>query len=624
MEKLFEEKFIRLDGKKPITPFNKPLNYRQADECDDIGLIVMSPYVVIDVDKEVEYELLLKIVNKLNIKTRVMKTTRGGHFWFTSGKPLKNSVDINTALSINIDIRSHGKHSQCQVKSGGVWRDWVVWNDDVEELPYWLTPINHKESFFNMGNGSGRNDKLFSYIITLTNAGLSRDQVRDTIRIINEHLFSDQLDEGELSSILRDQAFEDLHDNFFVGRTFQHDTFSRYFANDNNVYLLNDRLYMYNAGFYSDHITHMHRRMIDYIPTLTQRQRGEVTNYLHLIADIPKEKSPYHIVTNNGLIDVRSEGIQPYSPNVFTTNKINAYYDEDAYCEAVDKTLNKMCKYDPELRLLMEELIGYCLLPTARFQKAFILSGEGSNGKSTFMDMLIDFLGNENVSSLSMKELNHNFKLSEITSKLANIGDDISAEYIDDSSIFKKLVTGEDITVDKKNEQPYKLRNTAKLIFAANSLPMAMDKSDGFMRRLTIIPFNARFTKDDIDFDPFIGDKLVTDEAHSYLLNIGLKGAMRLFENNTFTEPQSVIDIITQYTYDNNNVLGFIDERSDLIDGAITGPLYDEYTYWCAQYGHTPYQIRKFNSEIRTHTPYTTSNVNRNNKTVQTWGRKKV
>lgn len=623
MEKLLEEKFIVLEGKKPITKFTSPLNYRQAKDKDDLGLIIYAPYVVVDVDNEIEFQLLFKILIELGVKTRVMRTTRGGHFWFKSSNPHKNVVDSNTALSLDIDIRSYGKHSQVQVKVAGNWREWIHWDDELDEYPFWLTPIKHDKSFVNMGDGEGRNSEMFSYIITLTNAGLSRDQVRYTIELINKFLFKTPLDDSEMSTILRDQSFEGLEDQFFEGRRFLHATFSRYYANDNNIYLLNDRLYMYNNGYYSDNPSHMERRMIDYIPTLSTSQRKEVMSYTQLIADIPKEKSPYHIVTNNGMIDIRMEGIQPYSPDVFTTNKINAYYDEEAYDETVDKTLDKLCKYDPKLRLLVEEMIGYCLIPTAKFQKAFILTGIGSNGKSTFLDMLIDFLGNTNVSSLSLKDLNHNFKISEITSKLANIGDDISSEYIDDSSNFKKLVTGEDITVDKKNEQPYKLRNTAKLIFAANALPMSVDKSDGMLRRLCIIPFEARFTKDDVDYDPFILDKLTSDNAHSYLLNIGLKGALRLFENNQFTEVTMVDEIIQQYQIDNNNVLGYLEESDDdALEGRSLEQAYQDYMWWCAKYNLTPYQLRKFNNEIRSNTKYFTNNENpTGTKTVNIWRR---
>ena len=339
---------------------------------------------------------------------------------------------------------------------------------------------------------------------------------------------------------------------------------------------------------------------VQYIPELSAMQRREVIQYLKLISDEPKITSIYYVSCDNGLLDIRTKSLTPYTADIFLSNKIPTSYDDNAYDVNVDKMLNKISCNSKEIRALLEEMIGYCLIPTSKFQKAFILYGDGSNGKSSFLDMVIALLGETNVSSLSLKELNHNFKLSEITSKMANIGDDISDEYLTDSSIFKKLVTGEEITVDKKNEQPYKIRNYAKMIFAANNLPATYDKSNGMMRRLAIIPFNAVIKKTDKDYDPFIIDKLTTENAKSYLLKLAVDGIRRVFENNKFTEPQEVIDMINEYSKENNNVLQFLD-NVNVIDRESSA-VYDDYKYWCAENGVMNYKIRKFNAEIRSHT----------------------
>ena len=619
-ENLKGQKFIELRNKIPKVGFKETFGYVTAKRHDDIGIIVQSPYVVLDIDNFAFFEIVWRIVEDLGIKTRVQRTSRGGHFWFYSNKPLPNSNGINTALSVRTDISSYGKNSMMVVKQAGIWREWIHWDDEVDELPAWLTPIKHDYSFFGLKDGDGRNSELFNYMITLVNAGLSRTEVRETFGLINKYLFADEMSEQELSVITRDQAFEGLHDAFFEGRRFKHDVFSNYFKNDNRVFTDNGRLFMYYNGFYSDNEGSIQRRMIDYIPSLSAVQRREVIQYLHLVTEPPINKSPYHIITNNGMLDIRRpKELLPYDSGVFATNKINAYFEEDAYCEDVDRIMNNLTQHDKDLRLLLEEMIGYCLVPTARFQKAFILTGIGSNGKSTFLEMLIDLLGSENVSSLSLKELNHNFKLSEITSKLANIGDDVSAEYMEDSSIFKKLVTGEDITVDKKNEQPYKLRNTAKLVFAANEIPMTLDKSQGMARRLCIIPFDAKFSSTDEDYDPFIIDKLKTDEAHSYLLRIGMEGARRLFEQNGFTEPKAVDEAIHQYNLENNNVLGFLEENGKDLEGMTSPLLYDAYEYWCATHGISSYKTVKFNREIRNNTMYDTETRRTGETTQLVW-----
>lgn len=618
---LEDNRFIVLnDDKSPKHSLDEYKRYNDVKNLSNLAILIDEPYVVLDVDDNFEYTTLKKIIKKEKIKCRIMKTDRGGHFWFTSPEPIKNYVHANTPLSITIDVRSYGKKSFVKVKSNNKWRDWEYWNDDVEPIPYWLTPMNHDHHFINSKEGDGRNSELFSYIITLTNAGITKEQTKYTYNLINKYLFADKLSDEELNTILRDEAFDKIKPAFFDKRKFMHDVFSNYFRNDNKVYCKNGRLYMYDKGYYSDNQAKIEKRMIKYIPELSKVQRKEVLEYLKLISDEPKAGDIYHISCENGLIDIRTKSLTPYSSDIFLTNKIHATFDNNCYDENVDKMLNKISCNSIEIRALLEEMIGYCLIPTAKFQKAFILYGDGSNGKSSFLDMVISLLGDSNISSLSLKELNHNFKLSEITSKMANIGDDISDEYLTDSSIFKKLVTGEEITVDKKNEQPYKIRNYAKMIFAANNLPATYDKSNGMIRRLSIIPFNAIIKKTDPDYDPFIIDKLTSENAKSYLLKLAIEGIRRVFENNKFTEPQEVIEMINDYVKENNNVLQFLDNI--VVENRDSATVYDDYKYWCAENGVMNYKIRKFNAEVRSHTDFDLVIEKIGGKTVQIWRHK--
>ena len=307
--------------------------------------------------------------------------------------------------------------------------------------------------------------------------------------------------------------------------------------------------------------------------------------------------NPYMIACTNGSIDIRDKKLREHSPVDFVRNKVNTRYDENAYVEVVDVVLDKISVNDPQLRKLLEEMMGYALIPTSKFQKAFILYGDGANGKSTLLDILTDVIGDINISSLSLQELNHNFKLSEITNKLVNIGDDISDQYLEYSSIFKKLVSGDEVTVDKKNEQPYKMRNYATMLFATNNLPTTKDKSAGYSRRLSIIPFEAVFASTDPDYDPFILDKLTPPEPKSYILNLAIDGIIRVFAQNGFTEVDRVDDILNDFLKENNNVIAFLSEFD--IEGQVASDAYNEYTYWCAQNGVSNYKIRKFNSEVR-------------------------
>lgn len=618
---LEHNKFIILNNDKtPKHSLDEYKNFEDVKDLDSLAILVDEPYVMIDIDDAFEYITLKKIIQKEKIKCRIMKTTRGGHFWFKSIEPIKNLVHANTPITITVDVRSHGKKSLAKVKQDGEWREWEVWNDEVDDIPFWLKPLNHKYHFINSKQGDGRNSDLFSYIITLTNAGITKEQTKNLYVLINNYIFADKLPAEEMNTILRDEAFDKIKPAFFDKRHFLHDVFSQYFRNDNKVFAKNGRLFMYDDGYYSDNPKNIEKRMIQYIPELSKQQRREVMEYLKLITGDPINTSIYHIVCKNGLLDIRDLVVGQYTSDIFLSNKINASYIKDSYDLTVDKTLDKICCNDKEIRMLVEEMIGYCLIPTAKFQKAFILYGDGSNGKSTLLDMIISLIGDVNVSSLSLKELNHNFKLSEITSKLANIGDDISDEYLTDSSIFKKLVTGEEITVDKKNEQPYKIRNYAKMIFAANTLPNTYDKSNGMIRRLSIIPFNALFSKTDPDYDPFIVDKLTSENASNYLLRLAVDGIRRVFANQKFTDPQGVINMVTEYEKENNNVLQFLDKIE--VIGREGSMVYNDYKFWCVENGVMSYKIRKFNNELKIHLKVELVIEKLGGKTVQIWRKK--
>ena len=189
--------------------------------------------------------------------------------------------------------------------------------------------------------------------------------------------------------------------------------------------------------------------------------------------------------------------------------------------------------------------------------KAFILTGSGSNGKSTFLNMLRTMLGRRNVSVLDLKKLNDRFSTVMLFGKLANIGDDISEEFITDSADFKKIVTGEPIDAEQKGQPKFEFEPYVKLLFSANNIPRIGKgrDSNAILRRLIIVPFNARFSPNDPDFVPFIGDKLKRQESIEYLIQLGIKALKRVLIERKFTESELVQKELEEYEETNNPII---------------------------------------------------------------------
>lgn len=595
--------YIILDGKTPTHGFKDGQGTKTWDEVkdfDNVAVIVPKGYVVLDFDTTADAEIMLKIVDALDLKTRVMKTTRGIHCWFKAPEESpKNFIKNRLAVGIYCDRKAGGRNAYVKIKQDGKAREWIrkVKAADMEVVPKWLSSVSApsgKFQFKGMGDGSGRNQELFNYIVYLQTKGFTRDEIKKTVAIINDYVFEDPLSETEIATICRDEAFKpddviaeqiQKAEDKKVG--FSHNEFGDQLIQEFKIIEVNNCLYVYEDGYYQADDKIIERKMIELFPSILQRQRAEVLSYVKIKTHVNAgdiRVNPYVINLKNTRLDIRSGKCLEFTPDAIEFDRIPVTYDPSAYCADLDKMLNKVFCGDREVINLFEEMVGYCLIKHSRYSKMFLCYGQGSNGKSTILDLLKTFLGQSNYSALSLEKVTDRFATAELENKLANIGDDVDNTTIRDSGTLKKISSGNTVTVERKGERPYKITPYATHIYSANTIPRSFDKTDGFYRRWMLIPFNAKFSPDDEDYDPMITDKITTPEALSYLLNIGIRGAQRLIRVGHFTEPQSVKDALEAYKADNSTVLSWIEDKELTLDYFLENPrdkTYSEFCDWC-------------------------------------------
>ena len=445
----------------------------------------------------------------------------------------------------------------------------------VDKMPIWLNVITKCPDFNNLEEGDGRNQTLFNYILLLQRFGFNKQEIRETLSIVNEYILKDKLQDSELNTILRDESF--TKESFFdESGKWSHDLFATFLHREHNIVKINNELHYYDNGVYINNPLGLERLTIKHIPNLNRAKRSEIITYLNIIAENIQLSDPNKIVLNNGLLDIDTMELEPFTPDYMAVNKLPINYNPGAESPVVDQVLNKIACNDKELKSLLEEMVGYTLLRRPEMGKCFILTGRGSNGKSTLLDMIKGMLGANNVSAVGMEEIEQRFKTAEIVGKLANIGDDISNNYMPDNAKFKKLVTGETLLVERKGKDPFEIKNFGKLIFSANEIPRVNDTSVGLSRRLIIVPFNAKFSSKDKDYDPFIKDKLMTNESLEYLIIIRITRTARVLKGFEFTQVESVNKELQEYERINNPILTFIEEFK-IINEAVQH-IYDTYT----------------------------------------------
>lgn len=597
--------YVETKGKQSIEKLKNRTKYKTYEEVKDLngfGGVLANDTILIDIDDAEQSEILMNIVEEFQLDCRVYCTSRGRHFLFKNHTIARNRTHVQLAVGLTADIKVGSKLSYEVIKINGEERfcEWdIEEGGKYQEVPKWLFPVKATAEFVDMDAGDGRNQALFNYILTLTANDFTVDETRECIRILNKFVLKEPLSDDELEVILRDEAFQ--KPVFFMGSTFLFDKFAVYMKNTAHIVKINGQLHIYKEGIYTNGYKEIEADMIQHIPNLKKMQRREVLDYMELIVEEKQPSEANLIAFNNGVYDIMTGELKPFSTEIVITNKIPWDYDPDAYNELADKTLNKLSCGDTVIRSLLEECIGYCFYRRNELGKAFILTGDKSNGKSTFLDCVKAILGEKNISALDLKELGDRFNTSMMFGKLANIGDDIGDDFLQGSqvSIFKKIVTGNRIKAERKGQDPFEFNPFIKLLFSANDIPRMKDKTGAVLRRLVIIPFNATFGKSDPDYDPFIKYKLIEKDSIEYFIRLGVEGLKRVIINDEFTKSTKVQNQLNEYEEENNPIIAFIaDSGIDMIENEPTNEVYKRYQVFCADNAMTPMSNIVFSKQI--------------------------
>ncbi|MFR0657796.1 phage/plasmid primase, P4 family [Clostridium perfringens] len=308
-------------------------------------------------------------------------------------------------------------------------------------------------------------------------------------------------------------------------------------------------------------------------------------------------RNPYLVNVRNGLLDIRDMSFNEHTPSYLSTVQLNVEYNPQVDCPQFKKFLNEVldCKLIP----LVQEIVGYLLTTNTASQKAFVFWGPARTGKSTLL-WVVEYLllGKKNVSNIPWQEIGDKFKTAELLGKLANVFSDLPSKSIDDTGIFK-VVTGEDyLMAEKKNKNPFKFKPFARLVFSCNELPRNyVDRTEGFYRRLIIVPFSRQIEKSKIDKSL----KYKFQREKEGILNWALEGLKRLYENNfEFSENELTDGVKKEYKRENNNVISFVEEccEIDSLFSCSRIEIYESYKEFCVEAGLKALSQIKFNKEL--------------------------
>lgn len=536
------------------------------DSFTDCGWLLEKDEVVIDID-ELSKEQIREFIKRFNVKTQTVWTDRGVHLYYRkpAGSRAKNGA---CALGFPIETKtSSSSPNGVTIKRNGNLRK--IDNEGVREmLPWYFSSGKQYTSLVGIGEGEGRNSGLFAHKQKLD----SNPDTEKICRFINEVIFDKPLEEAEMATIIRDYS-----GTASIKGEYDHATV---LMNEYKCVVYQGGIWWWNGEEYVvDYGNDNRLRKIIY-----NRMPGVKSKYVDEVIKQIKDRasnmdgSDFPIKFHNGILtDGEFTPVRTFSD--FTPYYIDVDYDEAAApVRDVDDYIDQLTGGDPDYKLLLTEVMGYAMVVDPErirsIAKFFIFRGNGANGKGTLLQIMRRIYNPRNCSALSIKELDDPRYQVTMIGKLANLGDDIQPDAINNNEMkaLKNLTTADTVETRRLYHQSESATFTVKLYFTANSDIKSYEKGYGYQRRVMWLPMFNTVTRP----DPSFITRMTTPAALAYWIRLIVEGYQRIYENHKLTECEKVAEYNRRYHMENNHMAMWLEDVD--IETTILG--------------HTPKEVR--------------------------------
>jgi P4 family phage/plasmid primase-like protien len=331
---------------------------------------------------------------------------------------------------------------------------------------------------------------------------------------------------------------------------------NKYFHSDSGDFIYDNKLKYYRRSSRSETQSHINT------DTKGKFKPQHINHFLSTLQTMSYKtfdrfKSTDGLVNlSNGYLNVKTGEMFEHDSNVFFTYCLPHAYDRMAKCDRWMRFLDEVFAGAEELKIIAAQIFGYVLLGgNPWLHRAFVLYGEGRNGKSTFLDVLRCLVGQRNHASVSLSKLNLPFSVVHLDGKLANIVEETPNDKIN-AEAFKTAIGGGQLMGARKYENEYLFDCNARFIFACNEFPHFSENSVGLHERLYFVPFNAYFEKDKRDGN--ILNELKSEM--SGILNWALSGLSLLLEDKVLADTASSNNTFEQYKRESDSVYSWAEE----------------------------------------------------------------
>ena len=366
---------------------------------------------------------------------------------------------------------------------------------------------------------------------------------------------------------------------------------------------MDGRFWAYRAGVYVPGDDVVHARIVGVLGDRYRPAHGNAIRDVLRAIIPPIDCGPVgkYINFTNGLLDWQAQGgpkLLPHSPDVPSTVQLAVAWDPNAQCPLFREFLGEVVEEDDIPRVW--EVLGYMLFSGNPLQRAFLLAGDGGNGKGVFMRVITALIGKEHISHVPLADFSRNrFAVAQLFGRMANICGDIDATYMENTGRFKEAVGEDEVNAEHKFGQPFRFTAWCSMLFSANEIPGSADSSRGWLRRWEVVSFPRIVTVPDRTLEPRL------QEAGSLQgIAAGAVAALRvLMDRGDFRQTEAGRKAKEEFAQKSNALIQWIEDNCRVTgesgDFERGGLLYEDFCHWSEGAGLKGMSRPRFYEKLR-------------------------
>jgi putative DNA primase/helicase len=256
--------------------------------------------------------------------------------------------------------------------------------------------------------------------------------------------------------------------------------------------------------------------------------------------------------------------------------------------------------YEDKVHALRQAIAVSLFGVATRYERCFMLCGEGHNGKSTILKILEGLFPPELRSALALEDFDSRFGPVSLDGKLLNIAQEIKENAVINDKKLKEIISGNEMEVEQKGQPRYPLKPRAAHWFGMNNIPRVDETSRGFLRRLLMFEFTKEVSAGAKILEL---DQLVLRQERQAIICWAVSAIKGMRD---FTIPASHEKLLNQFVARNNSILAWIrnsimnqkmviDQKAPFI---AEDSVYATYRSWCGMSATSPARLDRFQRDM--------------------------